>query len=71
MRAAIPTTCSRPARGDARIGPAGRTSQNRSIATLLRVEAHAVITVTIHVLEIVAVAVLLLLYLLIKVWRRI
>jgi len=31
----------------------------------------AVVTITIHVLEIVVAAILILLYLLIKVWRRI
>jgi hypothetical protein len=35
------------------------------------VDPAAVLTITIHVLEIVAVVIVVLLYLLVKVWRRI
>jgi hypothetical protein len=40
-------------------------------ANLKRVDPAAVLTITIHLIEIVAVAVVVLLYLLIKIWRRI
>ena len=38
---------------------------------LEQVEQTAVITITIHVLELVALAIIIAVYLLVKVWRRI
>jgi hypothetical protein len=48
-----------------------KRTNRRTAATLFRVVPAAAVTITIHVLEIVAFVIAVLLYLLIKVWRRI
>jgi hypothetical protein len=56
-----------------RLFPVAETSPNLmpKLCRVAVMEPAAVWTITFHVLELVAVAVVLLLYLLIKVWRRI